>query len=207
MAKIAKAVSQQYKYCSTGQFNGATATGTRTRWIYYGVNSAIQTIFGQRNSETQLLSTLPEHSNLSDLTNTKGDRIDLGKRRGHLCLQSTTSNWLAVNVTHQQNGHCGPKQINYGAMWTASCINPLEIDFARLPSGKYSSLCIKARHISEYPPRHQDQIWDTLESQSRIGWKGAISGLLSKQWTLLAFNDMHAGRNRLLDTRYICRPF
>ena len=41
-------------------------------------------------------------------------------------------------VRHQQNGHCGPKQINYGATRTASYINPLKDGITRLPNGKYS---------------------------------------------------------------------
>ena len=111
--------------------------------MYHGVDTSIQTLFGQRNSETQSSLTFPERSNPVGL-NKYERRLYWSRKTTWAPVSSKlTSNWLAVNQdrpSSKQNGCCGPKRINYGATWTATSINPLKIGFTRLPNGEYSIL-------------------------------------------------------------------
>jgi hypothetical protein len=45
--------------------------------------------------------------------------------------------------------------------------------------------------VHQYPAHLGDQIEAALESQGRIGWHEATYGLLSKQWSVLSYLDMH----------------
>ncbi|KAI2498313.1 hypothetical protein MHU86_16183 [Fragilaria crotonensis] len=53
--------------------------------------------------------------------------------------------------------------------------------------------------VHQYPAHLGDHIAAALESQGRIGWQEATSGLLSKQWSVLSCLDMHSPNRTNID--------